>query len=105
MGNGVGDTVTAYIPMEKQTLTTAQFDWGYLEIIDEMGIIGLIIWIIFLGWILKNGPLAASVIALLVINITSPALFHVMGIIWFVFLLAHASLKQSPLPVHTVQLS
>ncbi|MFA5062061.1 MAG: O-antigen ligase family protein [Patescibacteria group bacterium] len=114
LGNGLGDTVTAYIPMNKQTITTAQFDWGYLEIIDEMGIIGMLIWITILAWIIcsicksdsqsKNG-LITSVIALMVINITSPALFHVMGIILFTVIVAHASSKQLPSPLHNPQLS
>ncbi|MEK7680943.1 MAG: O-antigen ligase family protein [Patescibacteria group bacterium] len=93
LGNGLGDTVTVYSPIFKQNITTPHFDWGYLEIFAEMGIVGLVVWILFVGYLIlktkqKRG-LLASFLALLIINMTSPALFHVMGIAWVVYLLSH----------------
>ncbi len=92
LGNGLGDTVTVYSPIIKQEITTPQFDWGYLEIFDELGVVGLIAWlslISYLFWKLhKNRALMASLVALAVINITSPALFHVLGVVWITALLS-----------------
>lgn len=91
IGNGLGDTITVYSPIFKKDITTAHYDWGYLEIIGEMGILGLLIWLALI-WLLfkqtKNDKLSLSLlISLLVINLTSPALFHVLGIILIIFLL------------------
>lgn len=95
LGHGLGATVAAYSPVEKRTITTSQFDWGYLEIFAELGALGLLIWLsfLFLLWRaakyhqLTSGQLA-SLFALLVINLTSPALFHVLGVMWLMHLLA-----------------
>ena len=86
LGNGLGDTITVYSPVFKINITTPHFDWGYLEIWDEMGIIGLMAWIIFIIYLLSsiiksNKIFLAPAVALLVINITSPALFHALGIV------------------------
>lgn len=93
LGNGLGTLVTIVSPVTKQTITTNQFDWGYLQIIAELGIAGFLIWTFFLWNIFhKIKPAAgwplASFGALLIINITAPALFHVLGIVWLTFLLA-----------------
>ena len=91
LGNGLGDTITVYSPVFKKEITTSHFDWGFLEIWDEMGLVGLIAWLLLIAYCIvltakNNGPLAALV-GLLVINITSPALFHVMGIIFLTTIL------------------
>ncbi len=97
IGHGLGDTVTVYSPVAKQVITTSQFDWGYLEIIDELGTVGLLIWLLVIFYLLikiyqdsssSKQFYLASLIALLTINITSPALFHVLGIIWLTYLFA-----------------
>ncbi len=91
VGNGLGDSLVVYSPVFKKEITTPHYDWGYLEIIGELGIIGFIIWLTLI-WILfkqtKNNQLSLSLlISLLIINITSPVLFHVMGIVFVIFLL------------------
>lgn len=95
IGNGLGDTITVYSPVFKKTVTTPQYDWGYLEILGELGLVGFVIWTKFITTLflkIKKEKLPTwqfgSLVALLVINITSPALFHVMGILWLVCLLA-----------------
>lgn len=95
IGNGLGDTITVYSPVFERVVTTPSYDWGYLEIIGELGIIGFIIWGIVIAQLFlkfKKGQLqiwqAGSLVALLAINLTSPALFHVLGIIWITYLLA-----------------
>jgi hypothetical protein len=100
LGTGLGDTVTIFSPIFKTTITTPHFDWGYLEIMAETGIIGMIIWILLIGYCLFKTPnwtLRASLLSLLVINLTSPALFHVLGIVLIVFILAN-NFKSALLP-------
>lgn len=94
-GAGLTDTVTVYNPILKSIITTSQFDWGYLQVWDELGLIGLVLWLYFLFFIFqraatlkKYGWPIASVLALAIINITSPALFHVLGCTWFAMVLA-----------------
>ncbi|MFH1292066.1 MAG: O-antigen ligase family protein [bacterium] len=87
LGHGLGDAVTVYSPVVEKEITTPHFDWGYLEIWVEMGMIGILIWLGFLVLVLiktKNIPILVS---LLVINLTSPAFFHVMGIVLLIILL------------------
>jgi O-antigen ligase len=89
LGNGIGDEITVYSPILKQQITTSQFDWGWLEIIAEMGILGLLAWLYFIVKIFLRKPpqhLTAGLISLLIINLTSPALFHVFGIIFLILL-------------------
>jgi O-antigen ligase len=94
LGNGLGDTVTIFSPVVKKQITTSQFDWGYLEIIDELGLVGLVGWILLITLLIyqirlyrdnqsnsDSTALYSSLGSLLVVNLTSPALFHVFGII------------------------
>jgi hypothetical protein len=93
LGEGLADSVTVYSPVVQHEITTTQFDWGYLEIWSELGLIGLVAWGILLGYIgiqIKADSFEpawqfASLGALLVITITAPALFHVLGITWITF--------------------
>jgi len=88
LGEGLGDTVTAYSPIFKTNITTPHFDWGYLEILAEMGLVGFIAWACFILYIIRNKifnnykynqTASAILVSFLVINLTSPALFHVFG--------------------------
>lgn len=97
-GSGLGDQVTVYSPVIKQTVTTPQFDWGYFEMVSEFGLIGLAGWTALAGyllhalWTIRSSPFArplfASAAALGVINLTSPGLFHVLGVLWLTICLA-----------------
>ncbi len=100
IGEGLGATVSVYSPTFKKITTTPHFDWGYLEIAAELGAIGLLVWgaiIALIFRIYKKNQLPkwqlASFLALLVINLTSPALFHVLGIIWIIILLVLPSIR------------
>ncbi len=90
IGHGLASAIAIYSPVYKKEITTNQFDWGYLEILTEMGIIGLVIWGLWISsafWRLSqwSNPLKYSffsiLMAFLVVNLTSPAIFHVLGII------------------------
>lgn len=105
LGQGLGDTVAVYSPVFKNNITTSNFDWGYLEILAEMGFVGLLGWIILVGYLLysiiKNkhaydkNIFPALLISFLIINITSPALFHVFGILLIIILFTPVGLKYS----------
>lgn len=91
IGNGLGDTLAVYSPVFKKEINTPNYDWGYLEIIGEMGIIGFIVWLTLLYLLFKqtkNNRLSLSLlVSILIINITSPALFHGLGIFLLTFIL------------------
>ncbi len=104
LGNGLADTVTVYSPGVKRDITTPQFDWGWLEIWAELGIIGLLAWALSCGLLLlrmlqSQAPSwqAASLVALGACTITAPVIFHVLGIVWLVILLSTLNLS-SPNP-------
>ena len=106
VGEGLGATVTAFSPITKNTDTTPHFDWGYLEIWAELGAIGLLLWIALIIYttylLIKNKDsrfMLSALVSLLVINLTSPALFHVLGVIFLVFLLSN-TVKESTKLTH-----
>ncbi len=110
-GSGLGTTVTYIDPVTKSTETRTQFDWGYLEMIAELGIVGATAYIILLMTIIYNFArshkdsnfghgLIAGAIALFIVNITTPALFQGFGVLYFVFL---ASQNTRFASVHTTK--
>lgn len=109
-GVGPGATVSYIDPVSYTTKTTNQFDWGYFEMIAEFGAIGtfLYLWLIgttiylFVRHIqqLRNYHdfhvgLLAGLISILAINLTVPALFHVLGVIYLIFLIGIAVQHQN----------
>lgn len=101
VGSGFGSVLFVYSPIFKQVIPTPHFDWGYLEILAETGILGLMLWTISIYLIFKqirNQPywLIASLASLLVLNVTSPAIFHVFGIIWLTLLTAYPTHVSAP---------
>lgn len=125
IGNGLGTTITYTDPVSEKSVTRTQFDWGYLEMLAELGIIGSLIFIFFVVVVLyrifqlayikkymlnKKSPLLrgllAGAVSLFVINLTTPALFQGFGVLYFVGLAVvtysiHASSLQSATPPHT----
>ena len=104
IGRGFGSTISVFSPIENKTIATTNYDWGYLEILVELGIIGFSVWVIFLYNIaikLKKLPRSqlAVFISLLIINITSPAVFHVFGLTLLALLFALGSNASSGSPV------
>lgn len=103
LGSGLGATVMYIDPVTKEVITRTQFDWGYLEMLAEMGIVGTTIFFLFFFTAIyrlarhayssiNTNPafvrgLLAGAIALLIINITTPALFHGFGILYIVLIL------------------
>lgn len=104
-GSGLGSRIIFIDPVKSATLSSPHFDWGYLELWVELGLFGLtsflsvIFYCIFL--LIKKiravsnyhdfyVGLLAGCVSFLVMNITSPALFHVLGIFYFVFVITIA---------------
>lgn len=100
LGSGLGTTVSYIDPATQTPQTRTQFDWGYFEMVTELGIIGTLTYLTLLGVIIWNfartvgldSPLARGLIAgavsLFIINITTPALFQGFGVIYFASLVA-----------------
>ncbi|MEK7190009.1 MAG: hypothetical protein AAB666_03475, partial [Patescibacteria group bacterium] len=106
LGSGLGTTVSFVHPVTKVLEIRPQFDWGYLEMLAELGILGTLAYVIFLLIILyslarvaysavglanSSNPLLKGLLAggaaLFAINITTPALFQGFGVLYFVFVL------------------
>jgi len=99
-GSGLATQVSYEDPVTKKMVSRTQFDWGYLEMLAELGIVGSIIFLIFILTILyylakltykEKNPLFqglfAGALSLFVINLTTPALFQGFGILYFVFIM------------------
>lgn len=112
-GSGLGATVTYVDPATHLSVTRSQFDWGYLEMLAELGIVGTLIFLIFYSTVLYQlaklkTPLGRGLLAggfsLLLINVTMPVLFHGFGILYIILLIAVAndvSVQSRPEPAHT----
>ena len=93
LGQGLGQSIIT------EKINTRHFDWGYFEMWIKWGLLGLLWSLTMLGLLSKKiwtkiknqniylGILSGAV-ALAVINITTPALFHVFGILYFTLLLS-----------------
>ena len=118
LGVGLGATITFRNSNTYEMVTTRQFDWGYLEMIAELGALGALALLSLIFFAIKklltkikNAPdwhdfyvgLLAGVVAMLVINLTAPALFHVFGIIFLVLVIA-VSLKPESAFERTIDL-
>lgn len=97
LGHGIGSSITYYNSLSHDYTTTTQYDWGYFEMLAELGVIGTLVYLFIIAILiieiikkirLVNNyhdiyvGLLGSIIALLVINITTPVLFHVIGILF-----------------------
>jgi O-antigen ligase len=93
-GSGLGASITYVDPGTRLTVTRTQFDWGYLEMIAEFGIIGTLFFVLFYAKLFFAAyaqskkyadtahGFAAGIASLCCINITTPALFHGFGILY-----------------------
>lgn len=100
-GIGLGANVSFFNSLTIQQEVTRNFDWGYLELWAEWGIFGALSFLILVGWLgyqmlmsvrSKNSEKQGLIIgtfsglaALLVVNLTAPALSHQLGILYLVF--------------------
>lgn len=101
-GTGLGSTITFYDPYLERTVTTGSFDWGYLELWTEFGlgaIAYLGLWLVTVWLLIKKirasvvdadvlVGILAGLVALMIITLTTPALFHVFGTVFLATALA-----------------
>lgn len=103
IGNGLGAAVTFIDPATLIETNRRHFDWGYLELLAELGVMGTLWFLLIIGAILVHlikkiemipdyhdlhVGLLGGLIAMLIINITTPALFHVLGVFYLIFVIA-----------------
>jgi len=103
LGNGLGASITFLSPTTYALVTTSQFDWGYFELFAEFGLLGsisllVVLMLVAYELIQKIASLSdyhdfyvgllAGFVSLLVMTVTAPVLFHVLGVFYFVLLLA-----------------
>lgn len=87
-GSGFGTTVEyeSVVPEKFGTLRVFAFEWSYLDMVIEVGIFGLVLYLNLIGRIyqllLKKKILVFQllILALLITNITTPYLNHPLGI-------------------------
>lgn len=96
LGHGLGSSFEVIIPdpdnqQERKQITTDQYDWGFFEILVELGVIGTVLYAaLFIVAVFSHIPqilkyreslyVLACTIAVLTQAITSPILEHVIGI-------------------------
>lgn len=95
LGSGLGISVQFIDPVKKEMITRTQFDWGYFEMITELGGLGVLVYMTFIFPLciflykkkissrLAVGYLA-GIIALCIVNVTTPALFQGFGVLYLV---------------------
>lgn len=109
IGSGLAETLTFTEPKTNKVITTTQFDWGYLELWTEIGLLGLLSTLSLISYLLlklskKNKGLFASTMSLAFMQVTTPAIFHVFGVVILLWLFAnYVSSLQFALPTHTQQ--
>ncbi len=103
VGNGLGASILYYDKTIGAVTPSIHFDWGYLEMWAELGILGSV-WLLLIALFIvfeiikkirtvadfhdfKVGLLAA-IVSMLIINITTPALFHTLSIFALTFVIA-----------------
>ncbi|MEK7084412.1 MAG: O-antigen ligase family protein, partial [Patescibacteria group bacterium] len=107
LGSGLGATVTFIDPSTNIQVTTPHFDWGYFEMLVELGPLGLVAFLLVIGFAIFELAqkirraddwhdfyvgLLGGVAAFLIMTLTTPALFHVFGIV-FLLLVFTVSMK------------
>jgi len=101
LGHGLGASLTFFDQTKFSHVQTTQFDWGYLELFAELGLLGSLSYmiILFLG-IYELGAkirashdyqdfyvgLLAGLVALMVMHATAPVLSHVLGVFLLVLI-------------------
>ena len=106
LGSGLGSRLIFIHPKDGRQFISQHFDWGYLEMWVELGLAGTLAYLILIGAIalalikkIRSAPdyidfyvgLLGGLAALLIINVTTPALFHVLGVFYLVFVLTIAA--------------
>ena len=105
LGHGLGMTVSYLDPLTKEIKITRHLDWGYLEMLVELGVFGFLSFLVLIFSLFYkifkyfrefdlNGQrivigLGAGLVALLVAAATGPFLFHALGIFYLSLVIAY----------------
>jgi O-antigen ligase len=96
-GYGLGTKINYIDPVTYTNIIDPHFDWGYLEMLVELGIITSFLFLLFYLFLIFELVkkikeinsyhdvyigILAGFISLMVINITTPALFHTLGVFY-----------------------
>ena len=97
IGQGLGLNIS-FINKANLQVNTRHFDWGYLEILAKFGVLGFLFYYYFWLKLAKNlfinkkqsinFVLLASLVSILLANIWAQTTLHILGVIFFVFILA-----------------
>ncbi len=105
IGNGLGETVTIQTS-DNTTLTTRQFDWGWLELLAETGLVGVaiigVVYITLIGHTVRKRnthvPYAriglGTLMFLTMSTIFMPATFHVYGVLLLCLCIAYTEAER-----------
>lgn len=110
LGQGFGKVLTykSYLPDRvavanpEGKITSYRFEWGYLDIMLKVGFLGLLVYLFFIAHIFKQGwsnlqfaiynfqtlGILSGLVALLILNLTTPYLNHPLGIGYLILALA-----------------
>ena len=107
VGYGFGKTVSydSFLPDRVKpenpagTITSYAFEWGYLDTALKVGFLGLLVYLIFIARIFRIGiqnvkfkmqnlGILSGLVALTVLNVTTPYLNHPLGIGYLILALA-----------------
>jgi len=106
-GHGLGASLSFFDQTKLSHVETTQFDWGYLELFVELGILGglsyliiLLIGVFELNTKIRTAHdyqdfyvgLLAGLISLIIMHVTAPVLSHVLGVFLLVLIFG-ASMK------------
>lgn len=95
-GTGLGTTITYNDPLSQILKSTYYIDWGWLQLLVDLGLLGLVAYLIWLGQMIiglikkirVNASstvyvgLLAGLLALMIATLTGPFLFHPLGIFY-----------------------
>ena len=96
LGTGLGTTITYQDSLSQTIKSTYYIDWGWLQLLVDVGLLGFIAYLLFLGQIIVGlikkiraninsvfyAGLLAGLLALMIATLTGPFLFHPLGIFY-----------------------
>jgi len=102
VGTGLGTTIAYQDPLSQTLKSTYYIDWGWLQLLVDLGLLGFVAYLIFLGQILVGlikkiclkinmvfyAGLLAGLLALMVATLTGPFLFHPLGLFYQLFVVS-----------------
>ena len=120
MGKGFGEEVTykSYLPDRitaknpEGEIASFAFEWGYLDMLLKFGALGLIVYLLFIAHIFRQGwaglkneefrmqnlGILSGLVALVVLNVTTPYLNHPLGIGYLILAIVSFRIISTAIP-------